>query len=164
MYYPLNFYSSFFSIRTNVFDIFTIVKGKNEILTKLDLIKKKIANPMTKFTIKNKELDLMPIFEIVLEMLARGFYIKNIDLEKSQVTDFLVENDYLIPPFSTIDGLGETVAKSIIEARKIKPFTSKEDLIDRTKLTKTHFKILEELGVIQHLDDDDQLVMFGNGN
>lgn len=160
IHYPLNFYASFFSIRTSVFDIFTIVKGKNEILVKLNEIKKKINNYATKFSIKNKEIDLVPIFEIVLEMLARGFYIKNIDLNKSDIKEFIIENDYLIPPFSTIDGLGETVARSIIEARNIKSFSSKEDLIERTKITKTHFKILEELGVINHLDDDDQLVLF----
>lgn len=160
IHYPLNFYASFFSIRTSVFDIFTVVKGKNEVLVRLDEIKKKLNNHVTKFSVKNKEIDLIPIFEIILEMFARGYYIKNIDLNKSDIKEFIIENDYLIPPFSTIDGLGETVATSIIEARSIKSFSSKEDLIERTKLTKTHFKILEELGVINHLDDDDQLVLF----
>lgn len=160
IYYPLHFYASFFSIRTDVFDIKTMVEGKASILAKLDEIKNKMNDPKTKSQVKNKEIDLIPIYELTLELIGRGFKIKNIDLNKSHATEFIVENDYIIPPFSTIDGLGEAVANSIIEARNQKPFTSKEDLKSRTKITNTHFKIFSELNIINHLDDDDQLTLF----
>lgn len=160
IYYPLHFYASFFSIRTEVFDIKSMVEGKNSILEKLNDIKRRSSDPKLKSTVKTKEIDLIQIYEISLELIGRGFYIANIDLNKSHATEFIVEDDHLIPPFSTIDGLGSAVANSIIEARNIKPFTSKEDLKSRTKITNTHFKIMDELKIISHLEDDDQLTLF----
>lgn len=160
IYYPLHFYSSFLTIRRDVFDLQNIVAGKSAILNQMNDIKKRLASPKTKATVKNKEVDLLPIYEICLEMIARGFSIKNIDLNKSLANEFIVEDNYLIAPFSTIDGLGESVANSIVEARKDKPFTSKEDLLNRTKITKTHFKTLNDLGVLNHLEEDNQISLF----
>lgn len=160
IHYPLHFYASFFSIRTDVFDIKTIIQGKHAIMEKIENIKTRLNDPKQKSSVKNKELDLIPIYELILEMIGRGFSIKNIDLNKSDARNFIVEDNYLIPPFSTIDGLGEAVANSIIEARNERAFTSKEDVKSRTKITNTHFKILDELNIISHLDDDDQLSLF----
>ncbi|WP_412032170.1 PolC-type DNA polymerase III [Malacoplasma muris] len=161
IHYPLHFYSSFLTIRRDCFDLETILEGKNAINNKLVDIKNRMNNPKTKALVKNKEIDLIQIYEIVLEMLARGFSIKNIDLNKSLENEFLVEGNSLIAPFSTIDGLGESVAKSIVEARNQQPFTSKEDLLNRTKITKTHFKKFTDLGVISHLEEDSQMTLFG---
>ena len=160
IHYPLSFYASFFSIRTDVFDIKTIVEGKFSILEKLRSIKSRLNDPKLKSTVKTKEIDLIQIYEITLEMIGRGYSIGNIDINRSDATNFIVEKGYLIPPFTTIDGLGEAVAMSIVEARKERPFASKEDLKSRTKITNTHFKILDELKIISHLEDDDQLTLF----
>lgn len=160
IYYPLYFYSSFLSIRTQSFDLRSIIAGKHAIEDKINDIKKRYYNNKTKSTVTNKEWDLLPIYEICLEMVARGYAIKNIDLNKSLATEFVVEDSHLIAPFSAIDGLGEAVANSIVEARKERPFTSKEDLMERTKLTKTHLSILNELGVLKHLEDDNQISFF----
>ncbi|MGT2357243.1 hypothetical protein ACVPOS_10535 [Staphylococcus aureus] len=40
-----------------------------------------------------------------------------ISLEKSQAFEFIIEGDTLIPPFISVPGLGENVAKRIVEAR-----------------------------------------------
>lgn len=160
IYYPLHFYSSFFSIRSEVFDIETIVEGKSAIMIKLNDIKKRMSDAKTKAIVKQKEIDLIQIYEMALEMTSRGFSIKNIDLNKSQINEFIIEENSLIPPFSTIDGLGDAVATSIVQARNERPFVSKEDILKRTKITKTHFNILQKLGIISHLDDDDQLSLF----
>ena len=40
--------------------------------------------------ISNKEIDLIPIFEVSLEMLARWISILNIDLNKSKSNEFVV--------------------------------------------------------------------------
>ena len=141
IYYPLHFYASYFSIRIDVFDIKTITSGEHEIINKINEIKDKLANPKTKNLVKNKDKDLIPIYELALELIGRGFKFSGIDLEKSQATDFLVDGDKLIPPFSAIDGLGETVATSIVKAREEKMFSSKEDIKKRTKITNTHLKI-----------------------
>ena len=70
------------------------------------------------------------------------------------------ENKALIPPFITIDGLGANNAKTVIEAREVRPFYSKDDLLRRTKLTSTNVEDLSKMGVLDDLDESDQLTLF----
>ena len=67
--------------------------------------------------------------------------VKNINLEKSSISEFIVnkENNSLIPPFSSIDGLGESVAIKIFEENKNRSFSSNEDFKKRTRVNKTLF-------------------------
>ncbi len=95
-------------------------------------------------------------------MIERGFAIKNVDINLSQIKDFIIiDNKYLIPPFSVIDGLGDAVAESIVEARNIKKFSSKEDLLRRTKISKTHLKYMVDNNILDEIPDSDQLSIFG---
>ena len=95
-------------------------------------------------------------------MVQRGFKFSNIDLYKSGVSDFIVDHEHnaLIPPFTTLDGLGENNAISVLEARKDGQFFSKEDLLRRTKLTTTNVNDLSELGVLKGLNETDQMTLF----
>ena len=70
------------------------------------------------------------------------------------------ENNALIPPFITIDGLGANNAQTVEEARKDGPFRSKEELLRRTKLTSTNVEDLSKMGVLDGLDETDQLSLF----
>ena len=73
-------------------------------------------------------------------------YGRNIDLNRSEAKTFIVDPDNkntIIPPFTTIDGLGENVAITVVEERKKRPFLSKQDLMNRTSLNGTHIKKLE---------------------
>ena len=51
----------------------------------------------------NVENDLFTTLEIVNEMLERGFTFGQLDLYKSQATEFLIEGDTLIPPFIALE-------------------------------------------------------------
>ncbi len=109
-----------------------------------------------------KEKDLIPVYEIALEMYARGIKMSNIDLKTSMNKNFtVVENDnnekIILPPFSAIDGLGGAVGDSIINAQKEKPFLSITDLQKRTNTTKAHLESFEELGILKDLSLDDQI-------
>lgn len=87
----------------------------------------------------------------------------NIDLYKSLATEFRVNpdnNHEIIPPFKVLDGLGDNVAMSIVQAREQRPFMSKEDLTSRTQLSTTLCKKLEQLGVLNGLDDTNQISLF----
>lgn len=134
--------------------------GKQRIKNTLHDINSRLSNPVTKLSVKNKEIDLIPIYEISLEMIERGYSISNIDLSISLEDKYVITNNSLIPPFSCLDGLGGAVAKSIVEAREEKPFSSKDDLMKRTKISKTHLKKLIELGVLNNLFDDEQISLF----
>ena len=96
-------------------------------------------------------------------MHLRGFYFSNIDLMRSTAREFIVDQDnknHIIPPFSCIDGLGESVAETIVEARKEREFLSKEDLLKRTSLSSTLLKKLESMGVLEGMQEENQLSLF----
>ncbi|AHF57985.1 PolC-type DNA polymerase III [Spiroplasma eriocheiris] len=161
--YPVEYYATYFSTRTDVFDIKTILKGKATIQNVLRDIQTRLESKDFNMLNKpsQKEKDLIPVYEVALEMYARGIKMKNIDLQTSDIKNFkvIVENGekIILPPFATIDGLGEAVGESIVSARNTKQFISINDLQKRTNITKAHMQAFEELGILNHLSEDDQI-------
>lgn len=156
VYMPLYYYATFFSVRSKQFDLEAMIGGEEVIKEHLIAIREK------KFDASAKEQEQEKTLVICLEMAERGYKFSNIDLYKSDATKFIVdkESNTLIPPFITIDGLGESAAVTVVEARKEGKFLSKEDLSRRTKLTNTHIEKLESLGVLDGLDETDQMNLF----
>ena len=159
IYYPLEFYATFFSVRSKQYDIQTMIKGKDAIISKIEELRtrQRVSNEK----LSPKEQEQLKTLINALEMVQRGFKFSNIDLYRSDATKFVVdyETKSLIPPFVTIDGLGENNAVTVVEARKEKPFYSKTELQRRTKLTSTNIQDLADMGVLTSLDDDDQLTL-----
>ena len=160
VYYPLEFYATFFSTRSKQYDIQTMIKGKEAVINRLDELKLKSRSKVEKLS--NKETEQVKTLHIALEMLQRGYKFANISLYKSDPVNFVVdhENKALIPPFTTLDGLGESAAISVKEAREQGEFFSKEDLLRRTKLTSTNVQDLSDMGVLNDLHETDQLSLF----
>ena len=160
VHYPLEFYATFFSVRSKQYDIIPMIKGEEAIINRLEQLRVKEKTTGEKLT--PKEEDQYKTLQIAIEMTQRGYKFENINLYKSDATKFVVdhENKALIPPFITIDGLGENNAITVIEEREKKPFSSKEDLLRRTKLTSTNVKDLSDMGVLDELDETDQLSLF----
>ena len=102
----------------------------------------------------------MVLFEICLEMFARGIFLKNVDLNKSDLNNFTIDNGAILPPFTAIDGLGIEVAKSIVSARKDKPFASIHDLQKRTKINSAILTKLKQLHILDNLSEDQQMNLF----
>lgn len=161
VYYPHEYYATYFTTRCDIFDIETMLQGKTAIATKLKDINSRLAKDNTKGAVSQKEKDLVPMLEAALEMYARGISFTNIDIEKSETKNFqVIEIDnkkYILPAFIVLDGLGEVNAQSIIEARKEHPFTSLKDLRERTNITRTNSLFLKNLGVLDHLPDENVL-------
>lgn len=162
LYYPLEYYASWFSIRPDAFDLEIMVLSHSQIKLKLEELIKMNNNPNWKGALSNKQKDLIPVLEILLEMKARHIEFLQVDLNRSQSTEFVIdyERNAIIAPFVCIDSLGEAVAESIIIARNERPFTSQEDLSKRTKLTKQHFEMMEKLGILKDLPKNDQVSLF----
>ena len=109
----------------------------------------------------NKELSVLETLKIALEATARGIKFANIDINKSEAKTFVVKDDTtMYPPFSTIDGLGDTVALTIIEERKKRPFQSIEDLQKRGKVSGTIIETMRSLGILNGMDESNQLSLF----
>jgi len=156
IYYPIEYYSTYFSVRGSDYDIETMIEG-------YDAIKNKIFEINNKgYEATNKEISILGELEMALEMTARGFKFGHIDLNKSDATKFIIDEDRktLIPPFRTIDGLGDTVAKKIIEERNIRPFLSIEDLQVRAKASGTIISKMRLMGILDNMDESNQLSLF----
>jgi len=159
IYYPLEYYAVFFSVRSKQYDIEVMVKGKDAIFARVAELNAKVKS---KEKLSPKETEQLKTLHLAIEMVQRGYKFENIDINKSDATDFIVdkENNALIPPFITVDQLGENAAQSVIAARKEGEFTSKENLLKRTKLSSTNVGTLAKMGVLDELDEDDQLTLF----
>ena len=156
VYYPLYYYSAFFSIRRSDFDVNAMLKGYDGIKRRLIEIKEK------GFGATAKEQAVGDTLAVALEMLARGFTFKNIDITKSLAKTFYIddENKCLYLPFMAVDGLGENVANKIVEERNKKPFYCIEDFQTRGKVNQTTINSLRELGVFEGMPESAQLSLF----
>ena len=100
---------------------------------------------------------------MALEATASVINFANISIEKSDSRYFVIdENDpnTLIPPFKTIDGLGENVANQIVEERKKKYFLSIEDLQKRGKISSTLIDKMRLMGMLEDLPESSQMTLF----
>ncbi|MBQ7078043.1 MAG: hypothetical protein IJM91_07915, partial [Lachnospiraceae bacterium] len=64
-----------------------------------------------------------------------------------------------MPPLSSISGLGEVAADSIVEAAKNGPFLSKDDFKSRAKVGTSATDLLSSLGIID-LPESNQISLF----
>ena len=156
LYRPINYYSNFFGIRCFDFDIESMLKGSSGIRAKISEILAK------GYDVTNKEKNTLDVLNVALEMTLRGFSFKNIDLEKSDSRFFVIDEDQksLYFPFRALDGLGDNVATKIIEEREDHPFISIEDFQNRCKVNNTTIDKLKTLGVLDGLNESNQLSLF----
>lgn len=157
VHHPNWYYTAYFSIRVDDFDIETMIKGYDAIKAKVDDLDAK------GFEATNKESGILDSLRIALEATARGIKFSNISIEKSDAKRFKIdENDpnTLIPPFKTIDGLGENVANQIVESRKDKYFLSIEDLQKRGKISQTLIDKMRMMGMLEGLPESSQMTLF----
>jgi DNA polymerase-3 subunit alpha (Gram-positive type) len=152
---PVYFYASWLTCKATDTDIDTMMKGYNAIRNKVIEIDAK------GYDATNKENGILESLKVSLEASARGIKFANVDLNKSDASVWQVLDDKTaLPPFSSIDGLGDTVAKAIVEEREKRPFTSIEDLQKRAKISGTLIDKLKEMGILDNLDESDQLSLF----
>ena len=94
-------------------------------------------------------------------MYARGYEFEPIDIYKAQAVRFQVtENKKIMPALTSIDGLGESVARQIVEAAARGEFISKDDFMNRAKVNKTICEQMDKLGLLGNLPQSDQISIF----
>ncbi|SIT67298.1 PolC-type DNA polymerase III [Edaphobacillus lindanitolerans] len=151
---PLYYYAAYFTVRASDFDLIGMNKGSATIRAKIDEIEAKglEASP--------KEKSLLTVLELALEMCERGYRFAKVDLYKSKATEFVIEGDSLIPPFNAVPGLGNNVARQIVEAREEGEFLSKEDLQQRGRVSRAIIDYMDELGCLEGMPEANQLSLF----
>lgn len=154
---PLAFYSAYFSIRAKGFDASCMIKGDKVCLDKMSELRQKERDK----TISAAEKDMMTTLEVCHEFYRRGFTFEPMDVYKSDATRFLVTETGLIPPFTSMPGIGEQAALSIVEERKNGKFLSAEELIVRCpKASKAVVELLEQIGALGSMPKTTQMTLF----
>ena len=153
---PKAYYSAFFSIRAaDNFDAASMVLGKEKVKNKMKEIDLKGV------TATKKEQDMYAVLELVLEMYERGIKFLPIDLYKSHYKNFIVEDEGIRPPFSSIAGFGPIAAESLYNAAKEEEFMSIDEIRIRAKLGDSTIDLLREFGVLDGMQESNQISLFG---
>ena len=92
--------------------------------------------------------------------MSRGIKFLPIDLKKSDSFKFIPEDGGIRMPFSALNGLGDAAAENIVRAREEEAFFSVEDLQKRAGLSKSVVEVLRKIGVLDSLNETDQLSFF----
>ena len=152
---PAVYYAAQFSAEYDDFDVDAMIKG-------YEAVKQRIIEINEKgYDATNKESSVLECLKVALEALARNIKFKPVNLYKSHYHDFVIDDDgNLIPSFRAIDGLGEVVAKNIVEEREKGEFISIEDLQKRAKLSSTLIEKLRSMGILDGMDESSQLTLF----
>ena len=154
--YPLAYYASYFTVRAcDDFDYTSMCLGE-------EVAKQTIRDINAKgMQATVKEKNKLTVLEIVVEFYARGFHFLPIDLYQSDAKKFIIEGNGLIPPFNSLQGLGDTAAQSIVEGRENGgEFKTIEEFKMRTSVGKTLIELLKENGVLKGIPETNQLSLF----
>ena len=157
IYYPIHFYSAFFTVRGEDIDSLAASKGMQAVKMRMAEITAKGKEA------SDKEQAQYDIMKIVVEMLARGFGFLPVDLYKSDWRVYKIEGDKLRLPFSALDGVGTNAAKAIYDAvqqQGDESFISKEDFASKSGVSTAVIAALDEFGALEGLPDTNQVSLF----
>ena len=111
-------------------------------------------------TLSKKEQDTYKDMKIVREMYARGYDFTPVDLYKVEANRFQIVDGKLMPALSSIEGMVDGAADTVVEAAKNGPFLSKDDLRQRTKASRKVVDLMDDLGILGDLPESNQLSLF----
>lgn len=151
--YPLAYYAAYYSIRAKAFNYELMCQGKS-------VLENNLSDYKNKEHLSDKEKNEYSDMLLVQEMYARGYEFLPLDLYKSDSRFFKVEDGKIRPPFTSIDGLGEAAADSLMIAAQSSPFISKDDIRLRGGISKTVVETLDRLNVIGSIPESDQISIF----
>ena len=159
VHYPMAYYAAYFSIRADEFDADEIVKGADYIKSQIDALEK--LSQQRKLEVK--ENGKLAVLQVAYEMNLRGIGVERVDLYESDAEKFILHEKTLLPPLSSLTGVGTVAAKNIVKARdelKGEKFSSIEDLSRRASINKTAVAALQNHGCLEGLPETNQILLF----
>ena len=156
VYYPEEYYCSYFTIRGDEFNGDYMCKG-------LETVKRRRKDLFSNFGGRtNTEKSEYYLCEIVEEMYARGISFLPYDIEKSAAHKFQkIEKGRILPPLDAIPTISQAMGQNIVEAReKGGAFKTREELSRRSSLGPSAMEKLVASGCLDHLPDSAQIDLF----
>ncbi|MBE8953746.1 MAG: PolC-type DNA polymerase III [Quinella sp. 1Q7] len=156
VHYPLAYYAAYFSKRTEEFDANEVIKGARYIKNKLD----ELEDLADERKLDDKGNNLLADYQVVCEYFLRGYTFERANLYESAAEDFIIRGNGLLMSLSSIDGVSEAQANSIVAARADGEFFSVDDLKTRAGLTRTTITALKNHGCLNGLQATNQFTLF----
>ena len=147
------FYAAYFSIRADAFDADIIAQGK-------EYVHERIQEIEAKDKPEDKEKELLIVLQLAWEMYLRGYTMEHVDLYNSDATKFIIHEKSLLPPLTSLNGIGGSDANAIAEGRKDGDFSSIENMKKRTGASRTAIEALRRHGCLAGMDESDQMALF----
>ncbi|MGN0298381.1 MAG: PolC-type DNA polymerase III [Lachnospiraceae bacterium] len=154
VFYPLEYYAAFFSIRATGFSYELMCLGRQKLEKHLADYRRR-SNELS-----NKEEDTLRDMRIVQEMYARGYEFMPLDIYRAKATRFQVIDGKLMASLNSIDGLGDKAAEGIEEAAKKGKFSSRDDFRMRSGVSQTVVDKMYELKLLEGMPESDQISFF----
>ncbi len=157
LYRPIEYYSTYLTVRGGDADAITILGGA-------DVIKARLSAILAKGPDRNKkDEDEYACLQTILEMIARGVEFLPVDLYKSKATVYEVEDGKIRLAFTSIKGLGDSAAKSLENAKNDGEgdYLSIDDLQRRSGISSAVVTALKDMGSLAGMPESSQMSLFG---
>lgn len=156
LYYPLEFYATYFTVRGDAVDYEAAIGGKNVATKKLRETSQRLKEE------KNaKDEELRVSLQSVCEMLARGYEFLPIKLGKSKAKDYIIEDGRIRLPYMSLKGVGEAAAIQIEKAcEQTADFLSVEDFQKASGVSTAVIDTLYDVGALGNMPKTNQVSFF----
>lgn len=154
IYYPLEFYAAYFTVRNGDFDAEEAIKGREAVRFRIEQLQRKGNDRSV------KEEDELNILLIINEVIARGFSFLPVDLYRSDAKRYTIEDGKIRLPFTALKGLGEAAAKNLQEAGTKGDYISVDEVQTRSGVSKSVIETLDQIGSLNGLPRTAQTSFF----
>ncbi len=154
LYRPQEYYAAYFTVRGEDMDAQIVQKGRAYIKQTMDEIRGRGKEASAK---EQSSADMM---HVVIEAMARGIRFLPVDLYRSHARKYLLEDGAIRLPFNSVKGLGGAAADGMMAGREGSPFSSCDDLQERTGISRSVMESLRDLGALADLPQSNQMSLF----
>ena len=159
IFYPSAYYCCYLSRNAESFDATRMTtRSVDELRGMIDAIK-----ALDKSELTAAKEDENTILEMLVEMNLRGVHVRPVDVYHSSATEYQVmDNGEILPPITSLPGVGQSAAEGLVAAREAGPFISQDDML-RRKVSKSVIETLKNAGCIDDLPESSQVTLFEFG-